>query len=139
MNSEHDLIYGGYKVCVVAPNQPATATQFFCNYIRINIQQLHNDVLVQDWSAIFVMPDPDQQLQHFNNIVKWLLELHVPLRKCINKDDLSPWYSFDIEKAMVERNIANRVWRRWRTTADRDRYKDSMRRVNYMVREAKRI
>jgi hypothetical protein len=139
MNSEHDLIYGGYKVCDIALYQPATATQFFRNYNRIDIQQLHKDVLVQDWSAIFVMPDPDQQLQHFNNIVKWLLELHVPLRKCINKDDLSPWYSFDIEKAMVERNIANRVWRRWRTTADRDRYKDSMRRVNYMVREAKRI
>jgi hypothetical protein len=35
--------------------------------------------------------DPDQQLQHFNNIVKWLLELHAPLQKLIKKDDLNPF------------------------------------------------
>jgi hypothetical protein len=40
------------------------------NYNRFDIQQLHNDVLVQDWSAIFDLLNPDQQLQHFNNIVK---------------------------------------------------------------------
>jgi hypothetical protein len=40
---------------------------------------------------------------------------------------------------MVKCNIAYRVWRRRRTTADRDRYKDTKRRVNYMVRKAKRI
>jgi hypothetical protein len=109
MNSDHVLIYGAYKVCDVAPIQSVTDAKFFRKYNRIDIQQLHNDVLVQDWSAIFDMPDPDQQLQHFNNIVKWLLELHAPLRKFIKKDDLNPWYTFDIEKAMVERNIAYRV------------------------------
>jgi hypothetical protein len=57
MNSENDLIYGAYKVCDVTPNQPATAAQY-----SATIQQLHNDVLVQDWSAIFDMLDPDQQL-----------------------------------------------------------------------------
>jgi hypothetical protein len=57
MNSERDLIYGAHKVCDVAPNQPAA--QFFRNYNRFDIQQLHNDVLVQDWSAIFNMPNPD--------------------------------------------------------------------------------
>jgi hypothetical protein len=63
-----------------------------------------------------------------------------PLWKFIKKDDLNPWYTFDIEKAMVERSIASyRVWRWRRTTADRDRYKDSRRRVNYMVKEVKRI
>jgi hypothetical protein len=80
------------KVNSVAPNQPATAAQFFRNYNRIDIQQqLNNNVLVQD--------------------------------------DLNPWYTFDIEKAMMERNIAYRVWRWWRTTADRDRYKDTRRRA----------
>jgi hypothetical protein len=46
------------------------------------------------------MPDPDQQLQRINNMVKWLLELHAPLRKFIKKDNLNPWYIFDIEKAI---------------------------------------
>jgi hypothetical protein len=91
---------------------PPEFSQFFRIYNRIDIQQLHNDVL------------------HFNNIVKWPLELHEPLRKFIKKDALNPWYIFDIlEKAMVERNIVYRLWRRRRTTADRDRCKDSRWRV----------
>jgi hypothetical protein len=56
--------------------------------------------VVQDCSAIFDMPDPDLQLQRINNMVKWLLELHAPLRKFIKKDNLNPWYIFDIEKAI---------------------------------------
>jgi hypothetical protein len=49
MNSERDLIYGAHKVCDVAPNQPAPTAQFFRNYNRFDIHQLHNDVLVCDF------------------------------------------------------------------------------------------
>jgi hypothetical protein len=31
-------------------------------------------------------------------------------------------YTIDIERAMIERNIAYRVWRRRKTTLDRQRY-----------------
>jgi hypothetical protein len=52
------------------------------------------------------MPDPDEQLLHFNAIVLWLLDLPVPLLGYINNDDVNPWFTFDIERAMVEQDIA---------------------------------
>jgi hypothetical protein len=54
------------------------------------------------------------------------------------KTDVNPWYTIDVERAMIERDIAYRVWKR-RRTADRIRYKEQRRRVNYLVGKAKRL
>jgi Reverse transcriptase (RNA-dependent DNA polymerase) len=140
MSSDHDLIYGTVKICEVIQTPPDRVPQFYRSYNHINYDQLYHDVEVQNWSAIFEMPDPDEQIQHFNAIVSWLLDLHAPLRKYIKKDEgANPWFTFNIEKAMVERNIAYRVWKIRRTDHDRNRYKEQRKRVNYMVREAKRM
>jgi hypothetical protein len=82
------------------------------------------------------MPDSDEQLQHFNAIVLWLLALHAPLSRYIKNDDINPWFTFDIERAIVERDIAYRVWKRRRRDQDKNRYKAQRKRVNYMVIEA---
>jgi hypothetical protein len=138
MSSEHDLIYGSYKICEVVEAPPENVPHLYRSYSRINMEQLYHDVNAQNWHAIYDMPDPDEQLRHFNAIVLWLLDLHAPLRRYIKKDDVNPWFTFDIERAMVERDIAYRVWRRRRRDQDRNRYKEQRKRVNYMVREAKR-
>jgi hypothetical protein len=65
------------------------------------------------------MPDPDDQLQLFNSIILWLLDQNVPLRKFVKHDPVNPWFTLDIERAIIERNIAYRFWRRRKTTADR--------------------
>jgi hypothetical protein len=57
------------------------------------------------------MTDPDDQLQHFNQITLWLLDLHVPLRRYVRCDPVNPWFTIDIERAMIEKNISYRVWR----------------------------
>jgi hypothetical protein len=42
----------------------------------INMEQLYHDFNAQNWSAIYDMPDPDEQIRHFDAIVLWLLDLH---------------------------------------------------------------
>jgi hypothetical protein len=69
------------------------------------------------------MTDPDDQLQHFNQITLWLVDLHAPLRRYVRRDPVNPWFTIDIKRAMIERNIAYRVWRRRKTAADREKYK----------------
>jgi hypothetical protein len=137
MNTGHDMIYGSYKICEIAQNT-AALPHYYRDYGRIDLEQLQSDLMVQTWDAIYDMYDPEEQLQHFNSIVLWLLDLHAPLRRFVKKDVTNPWYSFDIERAIVERNIAYRVWKRRRTVADRERYKVQRRQVNFLVREAKR-
>jgi hypothetical protein len=68
--------------------------------------------------------DPDEQLQHFNATVLWLLDLHVPLCRYIKNDDVNPWFTFDIKRVMVEQDIAYRVWKKRHSDQDRNRYKE---------------
>jgi hypothetical protein len=43
------------------------------------MEHLQADVNTQNWSAIFDLTEPDEQLQHFNQITLWLLDLHALL------------------------------------------------------------
>jgi hypothetical protein len=43
------------------------------------------------------------------------------------KTHVNPWYTIDVKRAMIERNIAYRVWKKRRTAADRRRYKEQRR------------
>jgi hypothetical protein len=100
----------------------------------------HNIIVsTQNWSAIFDMTDPEDQLQHFNQITLWLLDLHAPLCRYVRRDPVNPWFTIGIERAMIERNIAYRVCRRRKTAADRERYRTLRKLVNYRTREAKRL
>jgi hypothetical protein len=83
------------------------------------------------------MPD-DEQLRHFSAIVLWLLDLHAPLRRYIKNDDVNPWFTFGIERAMFERNFAYHVRKSRRRDQDRNRNIEQRKWVNYMAREAKR-
>jgi hypothetical protein len=99
---------------------------------------LSNDVLDQDWQAIYYMHDPEEQVRHFDSIVLQLLDLHALLRKYTKVDPVNPWVTIDIERAIIERNIAYHVWKRRRTAADRERYKSQRKIVNILLRRAKR-
>jgi hypothetical protein len=95
-------------------------------------------VSTQNWSAIFDLTDPDDQLQNFNQITLWLLDLHAPLRSYVRRDPVNPWF-IDIERAIIERNIAYRVWRGRKPAVDREKYKTLRKRVNNLTREAKHL
>jgi hypothetical protein len=57
----------------------------------------------------------------------------------VRRDPVSPWFTIDIERGMIERNIAYRVWRRRKATLDREKYKAQRKGVNYLIIEAKHL
>jgi hypothetical protein len=70
MNTEYDLIYGSYKIVDTAnQHSPNDVPQYYRSYSKINQEQLQADVSTKNWSAIFDITDPDNQLQHFNQII----------------------------------------------------------------------
>jgi hypothetical protein len=95
-------------------------------------QLQYDDVNTQNWSAIFDLTDPDEQLQHYNQITLWLLDLHASLRRYLKRHPVNSWFTIDIERTMIERNITYRMWSRRKTTLDREKYKTQRKQVNYL-------
>jgi hypothetical protein len=62
-----------------------------------------------------------------------LLEIHAPLREYVKRIEMNPWYNCDVERAIVKRDIAYRVWKRRNSPADRTRYKKQRKKVNYII------
>jgi hypothetical protein len=73
------------------------------HYNNINVEQLLSHIYVQDWNNIYDTSDPEQQIQHFNSIIRWLLEIHAPLREYVKRNKVNPWYNCDVERAIVKR------------------------------------
>jgi hypothetical protein len=45
-------------------------------YNQINMEQLLHDIYAQNWNPLYETFDRELQIQHFNSIMRWLLELH---------------------------------------------------------------
>jgi hypothetical protein len=73
------------------------------------MKQLLSDIYVQDWNYIYNTSDLEQQMQHFNSIIRWLLEIHAPLREYMKRNEMNSWYNCDVKPTIVERDIAYRV------------------------------
>jgi hypothetical protein len=82
---------------------------FYRGYYQIKMEQLLHDIHAQNWNPIYEAFDPELQIQHFDSIIRWLLELHAPLREYVKRSEVNPWYNNDVERAILERNIANRI------------------------------
>jgi hypothetical protein len=60
MNTDHDLIYGAYKISEIAEREASDTPRFHRNYNRIDMAQLANDIWAQNWSPIYTFSDPVQ-------------------------------------------------------------------------------
>jgi hypothetical protein len=69
MKTERDLTYGSYNIIdTVNQDSSEDITQLYHSNSKINMEQLQANVNTQNWSPIFDLTDPDDQLQHFNQI-----------------------------------------------------------------------
>jgi hypothetical protein len=58
------------------------------------------------------MPDPKDQVKYFNYLVAWRSSIDAPLHRHtrFKQDTVNPWFSLNIKRAMMKRNIANAVF-----------------------------
>jgi hypothetical protein len=56
--------------------------RYYRDYKSIDVEQLFRDVVEQDWTPIFNIPDVHGQVCYFNNLVLSLFEWYVPWRRC---------------------------------------------------------
>jgi hypothetical protein len=81
MNTGHDLLYGYYRVCHMTEDGPTPNVWHYRDYKSIDVERLFHDVLEQDWTPIFNLPDVKGQVCYFNDLVLSLFERYVPWRR----------------------------------------------------------
>ena len=63
-----------------------------------------------DFSSIFRLVDPDEQVKYLNSIIVSVFQENVPLKRCPLKKLDNPWMNPEISRLIVERDIAYNIW-----------------------------
>jgi hypothetical protein len=133
---DHDLIYGSMRFPV--PNSQSDEVFYYRDYSHVSMESLANDFNHVDWSLLYCSPSVDFQVSFFSETMRGLFGLYVLLRRETPKSRINPWYNVYIERAIIDRNLAYRMWLSNRTDELRNLYRSFRNRVHTLVRTAKR-
>lgn len=116
--THHDLVVMSYNLLIDSVTAEKT---FFRSYKQMDMQALLADLSTLPWDSIFMLSDPEEQVQLFNSLVLYLFETHVPLREA--KLESSLLRSERLDRARLERDLAHKRWRRSGLSDDWDNFK----------------
>lgn len=132
--SKHDLICLSYSI----PNCNSIEKDiFYRDYNHINVDHLTADCQLLAWDHIFTLTDVDDMILYFNELIFYLFDKHVPLRKLKITNSTCPWFSRDIDKSIEDREIAYRMWKRNRTDSNFESWRVLRNKTKQMIRNAK--
>jgi Reverse transcriptase (RNA-dependent DNA polymerase) len=135
----HDLIYGYLRVSgVTVVDQQTQPPKFYRDYRAIDLTKTRCSLESQNFSHIFRMTDPDDQIQYFNSAIVSVFQDNVPLKRCPLKNPDNPWMNFEISRMIAERDIAYNIWDKNRTEENRDRFLQLRKKTTKAIRASKR-
>lgn len=133
--SAHDLIYIKYKIKIKGHRD----RQFVCRDMRnFDVNCFLTDVYNINWEGLLCSDCLDEKISIFNAKILDVYNLHAPLRLRFFKNLPAPWLTEVLRKAMRERDVARRQWRRTKRDDDYGRFKVLRNKAQSMVRSAKR-
>lgn len=116
--SKHDLIFGSYSCNKRTSDKRKRLVR---NFLRIDMSDLGRDACSIGWNDVFNAIDVNGKIDVFNSKVISLLNAHAPLRPLLRMDSLNstrPWFSDEIWRALLERDVAEFEYKNGRVTVD---------------------
>lgn len=132
--SKHDLLFLVYEF------------EYKSEIIRFSYRDFRNfnypllDELSRsiNWSNIYYITPVDEKLMFLESCLRWLFDQTVPIRTKCSVGNSKPWFSTSIKNSISERDFAYSRWKRFRTSELYEVYRQQRRKVNNMIRSAKR-
>jgi hypothetical protein len=121
-------IYGSMKFPV--PQTIKESVYYYRDYL--------GELSAYEWYPIYATSSIDEQVDYFNLVIRDLFVRHVSLRRGRPRSAVNPWYNAVIEKTFIDRNLAHRYWRSYRTPELWEIYERLRNRVHHLVQLAKR-
>lgn len=131
--SHHDMIIFSLNYSL---SKTSDSTVQFRNYERINFAELQNAFYDFAWGDFYSIDNPNVLLDFFMRNLTYLHDRFVPLKSMRIKHE-NCWFNSDIERAMLNRDLAYRTWKSSKLDSDKVNYKILRNRTNFLIRKAK--
>ncbi|KAJ4444986.1 hypothetical protein ANN_06785 [Periplaneta americana] len=132
--SAHDIIFLEYSL--YCPKYKPHITSYR-DLKHIEHDKLINDALSLPWTEVWNLPDIDDKIEKFNDLVIQLYDKHAPLKTRRVGRRPAPWMCDAIKLLMTDRDTAYRKYRRSKDELDFNTYKVLRNKCNQAVRNAK--
>lgn len=106
--SQHDLIFGSLDY----DTAPVVRVNTYRDYVNFDAQRLENGINSIPWYDFLSVQDSDELLCFFNTHLKPAHVLYIPLRTSNSRKESNKWFTPNIAKSMLERDLAHGDWRR---------------------------
>uniref|UniRef100_A0A1W7R6J3 Putative reverse transcriptase n=1 Tax=Aedes albopictus TaxID=7160 RepID=A0A1W7R6J3_AEDAL len=130
--SKHDLLFASLNFS----NKDGETGYWYRDYLNYDHASLHDAFLAIDWNRFFCVDDPDILINMINNHFTVLHDNFFPLQ--FRKFRKNPWFNADIERAMINRDLAYRNWKHCRSAENKAEYKRLRNVVSSKISNAKR-
>lgn len=132
--SRHDMIFTSYK-WKLSPFGNRLRYKRFLNNVNADSLLEHANGL--SWADLLTMTDVHEAVDKFSSMVFDLLENHAPLRIVKKRKFSQPWFSNTVYSALMDRDIAYRVWIRHRTEEHHQTFRILRNKAALEIRRAK--
>lgn len=129
--SKHDILFSSIKISRTDDESIRT----FRDYRNLNVSSLMAAFDRINWNLIFSITDADLAVNFLNEHLLNLFNNFVPVR--VSKPLKNPWFSDEIARTILERNIAYRIWISDRTPSNHHQFKRLRNRVTHLINTAK--
>ncbi|XP_022226291.1 uncharacterized protein LOC121403754 isoform X1 [Drosophila obscura] len=131
--SKHDLIFLTYDFNPDYDNYDT----FYRDFKNIDLEKLHTDISILDWTSIHYMLSVNSQLAQLQSNIDYLYCEHVPIkRKTVKRTDNS-WFNPEIKLGIIKRNEAFKKFKRYKTESHFNMYKSLRSNVTKLIYSAK--
>ena len=135
--SDHRLIYCTRKISKSFVGQHNTVNvRSMKNY---SIENLHDALLAEDWSQVFLSDDVNTAWNIFKDIFSSVLDNIVPFKQIRLKQRSEPWMDSDILETIQERDKAFHKYKQNKSEGFFNTFKTLRNKVQYLVHNAKII
>lgn len=134
--SQHDLIFASLDFDA----NPVPRVNTYRDYVNFDSTSLVDAVSSVPWHNFYEVNDPNELADFFNSRMKQIHDVCIPLRVIRCRNESNPWFSYEIRKSMLERDLAYSDWRRAPAESKlvaRQRYNSLRNRTNTMIANAK--
>ncbi|XP_075150490.1 uncharacterized protein LOC142224592 [Haematobia irritans] len=132
--SKHDLIFLTYRICVPF----GTDNYSYRDFRNIDYSALRQQFFLIDWSSIYRIDSPDDQLAFLEDNVTSLFDMTVPMITRTVRRKGNGWFTSRIRELIDQRDLRFAQWKIFKTTEAHDEFRAARRAVNREMSRDKR-